>query len=45
MQIAAVSPSYICPMCVPADVVAKEKEIVLAQIENDPKLGWQARSG
>ena len=33
-----VSPSYICPMCVPADVVAKEKEIVLAQIENDPKL-------
>lgn len=25
MQIAAVSPSYICPMCVPADVVAKEK--------------------
>ena len=38
MQIAAVSPTYICPMCVPADVVAKEKEIVLAQIENDPKL-------
>ena len=38
MQIAAVSPSYICPMCVPEDVVAKEKEIVLAQIENDPKL-------
>ena len=38
MQIAAVSPSYICPMCVPADEVAKEKEIVLAQIENDPKL-------
>ena len=38
MQIAAVSPSYICPMCVPAEVVAKEKEIVLAQIENDPKL-------
>ena len=38
MQIAAVSPSYVCPMCVPADVVAKEKEIVLAQIENDPKL-------
>ena len=33
MQIAAVSPSYICPMCVPADEVAKEKEIV-----NDPKL-------
>ena len=26
MQIAAVSPSYICPMCVPADVVAKVKE-------------------
>ena len=38
MQIAAVSPSYVCPICVPADVVAKEKEIVLAQIENDPKL-------
>ena len=38
MQIAAVNPTYICPMCVPTDVVAKEKEIVLAQIENDPKL-------
>lgn len=37
MQIAAVSPSYICPMCVPADEVAKEKEIVLAQMANDPK--------
>lgn len=37
MQIAAVSPSYICPMCVPADEVAKEKEIVLAQMVNDPK--------
>ena len=38
MQIAAVSPSYICPMCVPADEVAKEKEIELAQLETDPKL-------
>lgn len=38
MQIAAIAPQYICPMCVPAEVVAKEKEIVLAQISNDPKL-------
>lgn len=38
MQIAAVSPAYLCPNCVPAEVVEKEKEIVLAQIANDPKM-------
>lgn len=38
MQIAAVSPAYLCPNCVPAEEVEKEKEIVVAQIANDPKL-------
>ena len=38
MQVAAANPSYVDEASVPAEVVAKEKEIVLAQIENDPKL-------
>lgn len=38
MQIAAVNPSYICEHCVPEDVIAHEKEIALAQIDNDPKM-------
>lgn len=38
MQIAAINPAYLCPEAVPVDVVEKEKEIVLAQIENDPKM-------
>ena len=38
MQVAAANPSYVDEAAVPAEVVAKEKEIVLAQIENDPKL-------
>lgn len=31
MHIAAANPTYLCSKCVPADVVEKEKEIVLAQ--------------
>lgn len=38
MQIAAANPIYLCESEVPAEVIAKEKEILLAQIENDPKL-------
>lgn len=37
MQIAAVNPSYVCKEVVPAEVVEKEKEILLAQMDNDPK--------
>lgn len=38
MQIAAANPSYICEHCVPAEVIEHEKEILFAQISNDPKL-------
>ena len=38
MQIAAANPSYICEHCVPAEVIAHEKEILFAQISNDEKL-------
>lgn len=38
LQIAAGKPAYLCPSEVPAEVIEKEKEILLAQIENDPKL-------
>ena len=37
MQVAAANPSYLCETDVPEDVLAKEKEIVLAQMANDPK--------
>lgn len=37
MQIAAANPSYLCESEVPAEVLDKEKEILLAQIANDPK--------
>lgn len=37
MHIAASSPSYLNREEVPADVVAKEKEITLEQLKNDPK--------
>ena len=37
MQVAAANPSYLNESDVPADVLAKEKEIVLAQMANDPK--------
>ena len=38
MQIAAINPSYLKDEEVPAEVIEKEKEILLAQISNDPKL-------
>ena len=37
MQVAAANPTYLNREAVPADVLAKEKEIVLAQMANDPK--------
>ena len=37
MQIAAANPGYLCESEVPAEVLGKEKEILLAQIANDPK--------
>jgi len=38
LQIAAAKPLYLVPAEVPADVIEHEKEILLAQIKNDPKL-------
>ena len=38
LQVAAGKPLYLCPAEVPAEVIEKEKEILLAQIENDEKL-------
>lgn len=38
LQVAAAKPLYMVAAEVPAEVVAKEKEILLAQIQNDPKL-------
>ncbi len=38
MQIAASNPAYLDQASVPAEVVAKEKEILMAQIANDEKL-------
>ena len=37
MQIAAAKPDYVRIEEVPADIIAKEKEILLAQIKEDPK--------
>ncbi|MCI2047629.1 MAG: translation elongation factor Ts [Faecalibacterium sp.] len=37
MQIAAANPAYTCQEEVPAEVLEKEKEIMLAQMANDPK--------
>ncbi len=37
MQIAAANPSYLNEAAVPASVIEKEKEIILAQMANDPK--------
>ncbi len=37
MQVAAANPGYVDEASVPAEVVAKEKEIMLAQIAGDPK--------
>ena len=38
LQVAACKPLYLVPAEVPATVIEKEKEILLAQIENDEKL-------
>lgn len=38
MQIAAMSPSYLNPAAVPADVLDHEKEIIEAQLKEDPKM-------
>ena len=37
MQIVAMTPDYLCPEEVPAEVVENDKNILLAQIKNDPK--------
>ena len=37
MQVAAANPGYVDEVSVPAEVVAKEKEIMLAQMAQDPK--------
>ena len=37
MQVAAANPGYVDEASVPAEVVAKEKEIMLAQMAQDPK--------
>ena len=37
MQIAAMSPKYVCEAEIDADYIAHEKEIIKAQIMNDPK--------
>ncbi len=37
LQIAAAKPGYIVPEEVPAEVLDKEKEIMLVQMQNDPK--------
>ena len=38
LQIAAAKPLYLTPAEVPAEVIDHEKEILMAQIKNDPKL-------
>lgn len=38
MQSAALNPAYVRPDEVPAEVIAKEKEIMLAQMAEDPKM-------
>ncbi len=37
MQVVAMTPDYLCPEEVPASVVESEKNILIAQIKNDPK--------
>lgn len=37
MQVAAANPTYLDEAAVPAEVINKEKEILLAQMANDPK--------
>ncbi len=38
MQIAAMSPAYLDEASVPAEVIEKEKEILVAQMKEDPKM-------
>lgn len=38
MQVAAMSPSYLDPQSVPAEVLDHEKEIIEAQLKEDPKM-------
>ncbi len=38
MQIAAMNPLFLNPESVPADVLAKEKDIMVAQMKEDPKM-------
>jgi len=38
MQIAAMNPSYLDEASVPAEVIAKEKDILIAQMKEDPKM-------
>lgn len=38
MQIAAMNPSYLDPASVPAEVLEKEKGIMIAQMKEDPKM-------
>ncbi len=38
MQVAAMSPSYLDAASVPAEVLAHEKEILIAQMKEDPKM-------
>lgn len=38
MQIAAMSPSFLDQASVPAEVIEKEKEILIAQMKEDPKM-------
>ena len=38
MQIAAMNPSYLDEASVPAEVIAKEKDIMIAQMKEDPKM-------
>ena len=38
LQIAFAKPAYLTKEDVPADIIAKEKEVLIAQIKNDPKL-------
>jgi elongation factor Ts len=38
MQIAALSPVAVDAASVPADIIAREKDIALEQLKNDPKM-------
>jgi elongation factor Ts len=43
MQVAAINPIYLKKEDVPADEIAKEKAILIAQIKGDPKMSSQAQ--